>query len=63
MNVHFLEVIPGRGQIDYRAYLGELAKLPHDAPLMLEHLKNAGEYDEGRTYIQKVAADIGVAFA
>src|SRR5689334_2185053 len=34
MNVHFLEVIPGRGQVDYRAYLGELAKLPLDAPLM-----------------------------
>ena len=63
MNVHFLEVIPGRGQVDYRAYLGELAKLPVDAPLMLEHLKNAAEYDEGRAYIQKVAADIGVQFA
>ncbi len=63
MNVHFLEVIPGRGQVDYRAYLGELAKLPHDAPLMLEHLKNAAEYDEGRAHIQKVAAEIGVQFA
>lgn len=63
MNVHFLEVIPGKGQIDYRAYLGELAKLPHDAPLMLEHLKNAAEYDEGRAYIQKVASESGVTFA
>jgi sugar phosphate isomerase/epimerase len=63
MNVHFLEVIPGRGQIDYRAYLGELAKLPVDAPLMLEHLKNAAEYDEGRAYIQKTAAGMGVTFA
>lgn len=63
MNVHFLEVIPGRGQVDYRAYLSELAKLQHDAPLMLEHLKNAAEYDEGRAHIQKVAAEIGVQFA
>jgi sugar phosphate isomerase/epimerase len=63
MNVHFLEVIPGRGQVDYRAYLGELAKLPTDAPLMLEHLKNAAEYDEGRAFIQKTAAGIGVSFA
>jgi sugar phosphate isomerase/epimerase len=63
MNVHFLEVIPGRGQVDYRAYLGELAKLPVDAPLMLEHLKNAAEYDEGRAFIQKTAAEIGVSFA
>jgi len=62
-NVHFLEVVPGRGQVDYRAYLGELAKLPIDAPLMLEHLKNATEYDEGRNYIRKVGGSIGVAFA
>lgn len=63
MNVHFVEVIPGRGSLDYSAYLRELAKLPVDAPLMLEHLKNADEYDEGRKYIQKVAASSGVAFA
>ena len=62
-NVHFLEVVPGKGQVDYRAYLTELAKLPADAPLMLEHLKNAAEYDEGRAYIQKVAGEIGVQFA
>jgi sugar phosphate isomerase/epimerase len=62
-NVHFLEVVPGRGQVDYRAYLGELAKLPVDAPLMLEHLKNAAEYDEGRAYIQRVASETGVSFA
>ncbi|MBS1855155.1 MAG: sugar phosphate isomerase/epimerase [Acidobacteria bacterium] len=62
-NVHFAEVVPGRGQVDYRAYLGELARLPQDAPLMLEHLKSAAEYDEGRAYIQKTAAAIGVEFA
>ena len=62
-NVHFAEVIPGRGQIDYRAYLLELSKLALDAPLMLEHLKNAAEYDEGRAYIQRVAAEAGVGFA
>jgi sugar phosphate isomerase/epimerase len=62
-NVHFAEVIPGRGQIDYRAYLLELSKLAVDAPLMLEHLKNAAEYDEGRAYIQRVAASAGVGLA
>jgi sugar phosphate isomerase/epimerase len=63
LNVHFLEVIPGRGQIDYKAYLRGLTKLPVDAPLMLEHLKTAEEYDEGREYIRKVGASIGVEFA
>jgi sugar phosphate isomerase/epimerase len=59
-NVHFLEVVPGRGQVDYRTYLEELSKLRVDAPLMLEHLKTA-EYDEGRAYIRKVAGEAGVA--
>jgi sugar phosphate isomerase/epimerase len=62
-NVHFAEVVPGRGEIDYAAYLRELSKLPVDAPLMLEHLKNAAEYDEGRAYIQGVAARNGISFA
>ncbi|MFN0101879.1 MAG: sugar phosphate isomerase/epimerase family protein [Bryobacteraceae bacterium] len=61
MNVHFIEVIPGRGELDYRPYLKALTAI--DAPLMLEHLKNADEYLEGATYIRKVASQIGVAFA
>lgn len=63
LNVHFLEVIPGRGQVDYRAYLQGLAGLKQDAPLMLEHLKTAAEYDEGREYIRKVGNASGVTFA
>jgi len=63
LNVHFLEVIPGRGEIDYQAYLRELAKLPVQAPLMLEHLKTAAEYEEGKQYIRNVGASIGVGFA
>lgn len=63
MNVHFEEVAPGLGQVDYRTYLGELAKLNREVPLMLEHLKTAEEYDQGRRYIQKLGADAGLAFA
>jgi sugar phosphate isomerase/epimerase len=63
LNVHFLEVIPGRGEIDYQAYLRELAKLPVEAPLMLEHLKTAEEYEEGKQYIRKVGNSVGVRFA
>jgi sugar phosphate isomerase/epimerase len=62
-NVHFAEVIPGRGEIDYAAYLRELSNLSVDAPLMLEHLKGAAEYDEGRAYIQRVASREGIALA
>lgn len=62
LNVHFVEVIPGRGEVDYRAYLSELAKLPHQPPLMLEHLKTAEEYDEGRQYILKTGRAAGISF-
>jgi sugar phosphate isomerase/epimerase len=63
MNVHFEEVVPGRGQLDYVAYLGELAQLGTDVPLMLEHLQTAEEYDEGRLYIRKVGDGMGLRFA
>jgi sugar phosphate isomerase/epimerase len=61
--VHFLEVTPGRGEIDYKAYLRGLSSLGRDTPLMLEHLTTAAEYDEGREYILKVGKEIGVRFA
>ena len=63
MNVHFVEVIPGRGQMDYRAYVRGLAGLAAPAPLMLEHLKTAEEYAEGARHIRKVAAELGLEFA
>lgn len=62
LNVHFVEVIPGRGQVDYRAYLRELSRL-QDVPLMMEHLKTPEEYEEGKKYIQKTAQELGLQFA
>lgn len=61
-NVHFAEVVPGRGQIDYRTYLQELASAPVEAPLMMEHLKTAEEYAEGAAYIRRIGAAAGVQF-
>lgn len=63
LNVHFLEVIPGRGAIDYKTYLTELAQCPVEAPLMLEHLKTAEEYDEGKQYILRMGREAGLRFA
>jgi sugar phosphate isomerase/epimerase len=60
MNVHFVEVIPGRGSLDYSAYLREIAKLPQRPPLMLEHLKSADEYREGKEYIVKKGKENGI---
>jgi L-ribulose-5-phosphate 3-epimerase UlaE len=62
-NVHFAEVIPGRGEVDYATYLTELSKLAVDAPLMLEHLKTPEEYDEARQYVRRIGETAGVAFA
>jgi len=63
MNVHFREVVPGTGQIDYATYLRELSALSVDAPLMLEHLQTAEEYTVGREYIRSVGERIGIPFA
>jgi sugar phosphate isomerase/epimerase len=58
LQVRFAEVIPGRGDVDYGAYLRSVAALPRDVPLMLEHLKTHEEYTEGVTHIRKVAAEL-----
>ncbi len=63
MNVHFREVVPGKGQLDYPTYLKRLARLAHQPPLMMEHLATAAEYDEARQHIVKVAKAAGLAFA
>jgi sugar phosphate isomerase/epimerase len=63
LNVHFLEVVPGRGEVDYKSYLRGLSALRHQPPLMLEHLKTAEEYEEGKLYIKRVGQSIGVTFA
>ena len=62
LNIHFQEVVPGRGQIDYRRYLTELNQLTGDTPLMIEHLKTPEEYREAATYIRSVAHETGVTF-
>jgi len=62
MNVHFVEVVPGTGSLDYRTYLGLLSKLPQQPPLMLEHLKNAEEYDQARQYLLGLGRRAGVQF-
>jgi sugar phosphate isomerase/epimerase len=63
MQMHFVEVVPGRGDYDYKPLLNEMARLPAPVPLMLEHLKTAEEYTEGVEYIRKVAAEEVVRIA
>jgi sugar phosphate isomerase/epimerase len=63
MNVHFREVRPGTGTLDYETYLKRLAALRDPPPLMMEHLPNAEEYDKAREHILAVGKRVGVPFA
>ena len=62
MNVHFREVAPGKGSLDYSTYLKRLAELPQNAPLMLEHLSTAEEYTAAREHIFEVGHKGGLSF-
>ena len=62
MNVHFREVCLGTGSLDYPTYLKRLAALPGEVPLMIEHMRDAAEYDRCRQYLMNLAGEIGVSF-
>ena len=60
MNVHFREVRPGAGSIDY-ATTSAGSRRCRTPPLMLEHLPNAEEYDKGRRYLFDLGRGIEVS--
>lgn len=62
MNVHFREVAPGQGSLDYATYLRRLARLPHNPPLMIEHLKTAEEYAAAAKHIVEMGRKEGLSF-
>jgi sugar phosphate isomerase/epimerase len=61
LTVHLDEVRPGCGQLDYHVYLRELARLPGDVPLMLEHLSDAAEYRAAAEYVRGIARGEGIS--
>lgn len=63
MNIHFREVAPGKGALDYTTYLQRLSQLPQNPPLMLEHLSTAEEYTGAREHIFEVGKKAGLGFA
>ena len=60
--IYLRETIPGRGTMDYKTYLTEIASLPGDVTLMLEHCDKPEEYDEGRHYVQTLARESGLDY-
>lgn len=54
------EVVAGRGNIDYHAFLGGVHKLPHEVPMMMEHLKCEEDYDIAYAHIKSQLEMIGI---
>jgi sugar phosphate isomerase/epimerase len=61
-NVHFWEVAPGQGALDYATYLRRLAALPQNPPLMIEHLQKPEDYAGAAAHIVAVGKQEGLRF-
>ncbi|NBZ86449.1 sugar phosphate isomerase/epimerase family protein [Stagnihabitans tardus] len=59
ISFHIDEVPPGEGNLDYAAYLTEIAKLSGEVPLMLEHFDAEG-HRRGLAHIKEVARGLGL---
>ena len=53
------EIVAGKGNLDYKTFLSELAKLK-DIPLMMEHLNSSEEYAQAAAYIRLVGKEVNV---
>jgi sugar phosphate isomerase/epimerase len=62
LNVHFREVRPGLGKLDYGTFLRRLSAMPDPPPLMLEHLKGEDEYAAAAKSIRETGQALGLAF-
>jgi sugar phosphate isomerase/epimerase len=62
MQIHFREVTLGAGKLDCATYLGRLAALPNDVPLMIEHMQGPEAYDKSRQHLFELGAGVGVRF-
>ena len=60
--VHFEEVPIGTGGLHYPELLRNLAALPVDIPVMLEHLPDEKTYDFAAGNLRRFAGEAGVAF-
>ena len=61
LTLHLDEAAPGRGGIDYDAFLGGLSKLDPDLPVMIEHLSSEEEYDAAFDFISNKLDAFGIA--
>jgi sugar phosphate isomerase/epimerase len=59
-SLHFREVRPGLGSLDYGEWLSCHVRYAPETPLMLEHLPSQQEYDAARDHIREKAERVGV---
>ncbi|MBV9390488.1 MAG: sugar phosphate isomerase/epimerase, partial [Verrucomicrobia bacterium] len=57
--LHFDEIRPGLGELDYAIYLTELERHSGDAPLMLEHLADE-DYPAARDFVKETGRKLGI---
>jgi sugar phosphate isomerase/epimerase len=60
LTVHLSEVRPGLGFFDYRALLTSVERCCPEAPVLLEHLASAEEYEMAAEYVRGVAASVNI---
>lgn len=60
-HVSFVEVIPGRGTMDYRTFLRRANTISPNLPIIMEHLPEPHDYEAGARFIRNIAAEIGVS--
>ena len=61
LTTHLDEVAPGEGGLDYRTFLGEVARLDPDMPVRIEHLPGKEAFRLAADHIRSVAGEIGAA--
>lgn len=60
LTLHLEECRPGLGNLDYATLLTTLEAVNPQLPLLVEHLPDAGEYDQAVVYIREQAQACGV---
>ena len=60
LTTHLDETRPGQGGLDYHAFLGAVATLDPDTPVMLEHLPDEAEYAAAAAHVRTVAGELGL---
>jgi len=58
-HVNFIEVIPGRGVLDYKTFIRRAEQISPDMPMIIEHLRKPEEYAEAASYIRRVGREVG----